>query len=128
MSLGNTKILQNDFEYFEPETIDEAVSLFDKYGNEAKALAGGTDLLIRMKKGEIGPKYLLNIKGIQDLDYITEDEGLRIGAATTLRRIGKSQIIGPHLISKGDANAQKHQEKPEAVWGYWIGGNTLHLP
>ena len=60
--MSNTRILPNDFEYFEPETIEEVVFLLDKYGKEAKVLAGGTDLLIRMKKGEIEPKYLVNIK------------------------------------------------------------------
>lgn len=91
--MSNTKILSNDFEYFEPEKVEEALSLLDKYGNGAKVLAGGTDLLIRMKKGEIEPKYLVNIKRIRELDFITENGELRIGAATTLRKIEKSHIV-----------------------------------
>ncbi|MDI6814081.1 MAG: FAD binding domain-containing protein, partial [Desulfitobacteriaceae bacterium] len=89
----NTRVLSTDFEYFEPKTIEEAVSLLGKYKGEARVLAGGTDLLIDMKRKRIEPKYLINIKGIQDLNYIREDGGLQIGAATSIRRIEKSQLV-----------------------------------
>jgi carbon-monoxide dehydrogenase medium subunit len=86
-------VLANEFEYFEPRTAEEALSLLDKYGKEASILAGGTDLLVSMKKGDIEPKLLINILGIGDLSYIIENAGLRIGAATPLRSIEKSKMI-----------------------------------
>ncbi len=91
--MGNTKIIASDFEYFEPATIEEAVSLLDKYRKGAAVLAAGTDLLVRMKKGEIEPKCLINVMEIQDLNYLIEEGGLRIGAATPLRKIEKSKIV-----------------------------------
>ena len=93
MKMGNTKIIASEFEYFEPETIGEAVSLLEKYGRGAAVLAGGTDLLIRMKKGEMEPKCLINVMAIKELNYIKEDGGLHIGAATSLRKIEKSKIV-----------------------------------
>lgn len=89
----NTRVLLTDFEYFEPKTIEEAVPLLGKYEGEARVLAGGTDLLIDIKRKRIEPKYLINIKKIRDLDYIREDKGLQIGAATSICRIEKNQLV-----------------------------------
>ena len=81
-----------NFEYFEPSTVSEATSLLAKYKEEAKIIAGGTDLLVEMKQDNIRPKYIINIKTIPGLDYIIYDakEGLRIGALTTIRALEKS--------------------------------------
>lgn len=81
-----------DFEYFKPSTVAEATSLLAKYKEEAKVIAGGTDLLVEVKENRIRPKYLINIKTISGLDYISYDaeEGLRIGALTTIRALLKS--------------------------------------
>ncbi len=83
------------FEYFEPSTVSESISLLDKYKEEAKVIAGGTDLLVEMKQAHISPKYLINIKTIPGLDYINYDpnEELRIGALTTIRALEKSTEI-----------------------------------
>lgn len=86
--------MTNDFEYFEPATISDAIKLLDKYGEEAKLLAGGTDLLVDMKGGNIKPKYLINIMKIPELNYIIEDgEDLKIGAGTTFREIEESKVV-----------------------------------
>ena len=80
------------FEYLSPRTLEEALTLLDKYQDECKVIAGGQSLLILMRQGLVTPKYLIDIKGIAELDYIkSEDkEGLRIGALTTHRTIEKS--------------------------------------
>lgn len=84
-----------DFEYFEPSTVSEATSLLARYKEEAKIIAGGTDLLVEMKQDNIRPKYIINIKTIPGLDYIIYDakEGLRIGALTTIRALEKSSEL-----------------------------------
>ena len=84
------------FEYFAPKTIDEACSLLSQYKQQAKVIAGGTDLLVQMKRKEALPKYLINIRGIADQDYIFHDgkEGLRIGAQATIRSIETSPLVG----------------------------------
>ncbi len=89
----NTRILAQDFEYLEPSTIKKAASLLEKHGGEAKILAGGTDLIVKMKKGEVNPRYLINIGKIKGLDFIKEDGGLSIGTATKLRSIESSELI-----------------------------------
>jgi len=84
-----------DFEYFAPKTVDEALSLLSKYKEEAKIIAGGQSMLVVMKRGLLSIEHLIDIKGIEALDYIKYDEkeGLRIGALTMHRAIEKSPVI-----------------------------------
>lgn len=79
-----------EFEYFEPRNIDEAVSLLVKYGEAARVIAGGTDLVLRMQMGTRKPRYLINIKAITGLDDIRCNGEIRIGATTTLRDMATS--------------------------------------
>jgi carbon-monoxide dehydrogenase medium subunit len=84
-----------EFEYLEPPSLSEAVSFLDQHSEAAKIFAGGTDLLVNMKEGELSPGYLIDIKGIPGQEYIKYDEkkGLRIGALTTIRQIETSRVI-----------------------------------
>lgn len=87
-------MLSPKIEYFTPKTIQEACSLALQYKGEAKIIAGGTDLVVEMKRKEVLPKYIINIGGI-GLDYITCDDrdGLRIGALATIHSIEVSPLI-----------------------------------
>jgi carbon-monoxide dehydrogenase medium subunit len=89
----NTHILTQEFEYLEPETIDEAVQYLAQYGERAKIIAGGTDLLVQMKMGKLRPGYLVNISRIPALRFLIEERGLRIGSLTPFREIEISQGI-----------------------------------
>ena len=84
-----------NFEYFEPKTLKEAVRLLVKYKKGAKLLAGGTDLMIGMKDGFVKPKYLINLKKIKGLDKISysKKEGLSIGSLVTWTNILSSKPI-----------------------------------
>lgn len=82
------------FEYFKPCDVKEACSLLYKYGAEAKALAGGTDLLIKIKRGFITPAVVVDLTGLEDLKYIRLDDGwIRIGALTLLREVATSVLL-----------------------------------
>ncbi|HOP48523.1 MAG TPA: xanthine dehydrogenase family protein subunit M [Desulfobacteraceae bacterium] len=82
------------FQYKAPETLDEVCSLLDQYNGKAKVMAGGTDLLVSMKKREETPEYIISIKNIQGLDYIKFNEGiLKIGAMATLASVANSEIV-----------------------------------
>jgi CO/xanthine dehydrogenase FAD-binding subunit len=86
------------FEYVAPRTIDEACSLLAEYPKEALPLAGGTDLLVKMKQRRSVPRYVVNLKAIPGMDGITYDEsdGLRIGALTTIQSLKNSVIVKRH--------------------------------
>jgi CO/xanthine dehydrogenase FAD-binding subunit len=83
------------FDYFAPKTIEETCALLSKYRGEARVLAGGTDLLVKMKNRRMLPSHLISINDIPDLDYIRYDgkEGLRIGALTNIEAIKTSPTI-----------------------------------
>jgi len=84
----DTKILAQEFEYLAPKTLDEALDLLDKYKDKnIKILAGGTDLLVKMKTVDLKIDYLINIKNIPELNFIDTSYGLKIGAAVPLSHI-----------------------------------------
>lgn len=91
------------FEYFEPGDLKEAVSIL-KNEPSAKVLAGGTDLLINMKHRVECPTAIVNLKGIDGLDYIEQENGaVRIGALTKLKRIYTAPVILEKLPSLAQA-------------------------
>jgi xanthine dehydrogenase YagS FAD-binding subunit len=85
-----------NFAHFNARTIEEAVTLLRRYGKRAAFIAGGTDLLGKMKD-EILPDYpeaLINIKAIPGLDFIAyRDDMLCIGALTRLEDIATNAAI-----------------------------------
>ena len=85
-----------EFDFCYAETVEEACSQLSRFGAEAAVLAGGTDLLTKMKLRRMIPKHIINIKRISNLDEIRHDEcdGLRIGALTTIQAIEASSVIG----------------------------------
>jgi aerobic carbon-monoxide dehydrogenase medium subunit len=84
-------------EYYEPKSINEAVSVLAKHGAEAKVIAGGTDVMVDIKYKE-EPSGLINIKKIPGLSGIRENGGgLRIGALTTIRDLETSAVLRDKL-------------------------------
>jgi len=94
-------------EYFEPKSVDEALSLLGKHGAEAKVIAGGTDVMVDIKyKDE--PGSLINIKKIPGLTGINENGGasLRIGPLATIRDLETSAILREKLPVLWEATHQ----------------------
>ncbi len=82
------------FEYLNPSQISEAIAMLQKHGDEAKILAGGHSLIPARRLRLSEPGYLIDINGIEGLDYIREDGGqLRIGALTREAELEESEII-----------------------------------
>jgi len=116
----------NTFKYVPANTVNEACDLLSQYGEEAKLLGGGQSLVTLMKQDFVSPLYLIDIKGISDLDYIQYDktDGLRIGALTTHRTLETSNIVQ----EKFSILAQMEHtlaSVPVRNWGT-VGGNLAH--
>jgi len=114
-----------DFEYFAPKTLKEALTLINKYQDECKVIGGGQSLLILMRQGLVAPRYLISIKGLDELSYIKDTkEGLKIGALTTHRAIEKSPVIK----KKFGVLAEMEQRLASIQTRNWgtIGGNICH--
>jgi len=89
----------HQFKYHSVGSVEEACGLLSEHGEEAKIICGGQSLVILLKEGMLFPSYLIDVKGLSELDYIKYDEkdGLRIGATTTHRSVEKSDEIRARL-------------------------------
>jgi CO/xanthine dehydrogenase FAD-binding subunit len=80
--------------YEVPETVDSAVALLSGATGSARILAGGTDLLVQMKSGAVEPDLVVDIKRIDGMKSITqEDGGWRIGAAVSGAEMGEHDAL-----------------------------------
>jgi CO/xanthine dehydrogenase FAD-binding subunit len=91
------------FTYARPATLAEAVALLQEHGPNARVLAGGTDLIIRLRDRSIQPTVVVDVKRIAELDpAIVELDGqLRIGATTVMTDIvadDRAQRLFPALV------------------------------
>ncbi len=113
------------FEYLKPKNLDQLLDMLAEYKSDAKILAGGTDLLVRMKKGLLAPKYLVSLKDLDSLSYIKEEaDSLKIGTRTPIADIISSKAVQKHSKALFQAC-----EKIGAVsiqhYAGTIGGNIL---
>jgi 2-furoyl-CoA dehydrogenase FAD binding subunit len=82
------------FEYFNPQSVQEAIDLLNRYGDEAKIIAGGQSLVPMMNFRLARPEILIDINGIKELEYIkTEGNELVIGALTRERDIEQNPLV-----------------------------------
>jgi carbon-monoxide dehydrogenase medium subunit len=100
-----------DFTYHRPKSLAEVLALLADYENEARILAGGTDLLLQMKRGNLWgrpcPKHLISVRDVGELKGIRLEGGeIRMGAGTTHREAELSPLVQEHLGALSDAVKQ----------------------
>jgi len=82
------------FEFHEPTKLPEACEIMDDLKDKAHPLAGGTDLLVNMKKKLIVPGHLVSLARIEELKGIDDSNGiLKIGACVTAAELAESEVI-----------------------------------
>ena len=82
------------FEYFKPHNLSEAVQFLEKETN-SYVLAGGTDLMILLRRNLINAEHIVDIKSLPEtaaFDYV-EGTGLTIGAAVVVNRVVDSEVV-----------------------------------
>jgi len=116
----------HDFTYLRPGTLQEALAMLADRKEDSKIICGGQSLLILMRQGLVVTDYLIDLKGLNELSYITynDKEGLRIGAVTTHRTLEKSELVRENYpvlldVEKRLASIQVRN------WGT-IAGNLAH--
>ena len=90
------KTITTDFNYLAAKTVEEALDLLCEHkDDDYRIIAGGQSLNTAMKHRLIAPEYILDIKGIAELDYVRfdEGEGLKIGALATHRAVELSPVV-----------------------------------
>jgi carbon-monoxide dehydrogenase medium subunit len=100
----NTRILTQEFDYHRPQSLEEAFELLAEYGDAAKVIAGGTDVVPQLKYEKIAPNHLVTLMNISGLSNITEENGgLSIGACARLRDAEQACSRGPKFAALHDA-------------------------
>jgi aerobic carbon-monoxide dehydrogenase medium subunit len=118
-------MIAQSFQYESPGTIAEAISLLNKYGDEAKVLSGGHSLIPMMKLRFASPEYLIDINNIPGLSHITEENAVvKIGALTREAEIEHSDVLKKHFPIFADVT--KLIADPQVRNRGTIGGNLAH--
>jgi carbon-monoxide dehydrogenase medium subunit len=94
------------FEYFAPSTLEEAISLLNEHGDEAKVMAGGQSLIPVMKLRFAAPSVIVDLNRIPGLDHLVERDGeLVIGALVRHAACERSPLMRGRYRLLGDAAA-----------------------
>jgi len=115
--------MREAFEYMIPSCIDDAIALCRQAGNEGRFIAGGTEIVPRMNRGEITPTCLIELSRLKDLSRLDVDGGgLRIGAMITHAEIETSPVTkGPWQALTDAAGSIR---SPQVTNCGTIGGNV----
>jgi len=94
--MTNSHILVQNFDYFEPVSLEEAIGRLKKCGIGARVVAGGTHLLVLMKMERETPTALVSldkIPGLDAVEYLRDDDTLAIGARATIRSLYEHPLV-----------------------------------
>ncbi len=111
------------FEYYKPKSLDEVWELKEKIP-DARFIAGGTDVMVEIRNGDISPSALLSLRSIPGLDNIEVSETTRIGALTTIGDL----IHHPAIADKFPilVEAAKELGSPQIRNVATVGGNLCN--
>ncbi|MBI5943241.1 MAG: xanthine dehydrogenase family protein subunit M [Chloroflexi bacterium] len=108
-----------EFEYVQPQTLNEASEFLSNHANEARPFLGGTDVFVRMRDGFLSPKYLVDVKNLSGMSLLTFDpqSGLTVGAAVNMNRIIASPEVQAHypLLVKACRSVASYQLRTRAT-------------
>src|SRR5450756_2817674 len=87
-------MILSEAEFHEALTLDQASEMLARFGSEARLMMGGTDLLVDLKKGRVRASHIVSLTRIASLQGIAgRDDGVRIGALTTINQLARSTVI-----------------------------------
>jgi len=113
------------FEYLRPKSVEEAIEMKARLGKSSSFLAGGTDLLIRLKDDEIRPEALIDLSFVKALKEIKEaGDAVVIGSLASYADIGASPLVGKFgwVLAQGALEVGAPQIQNAAT----IGGNIAN--
>ena len=112
------------FEYHEPASVAEAVALGARFGEAGRFLAGGTDLIIQMRRGKVAPRHVLSLHRVPGLDRIEANGAITLGALVTHRAVERcADFQGPlGALVEGARVVGGHQIRNVAT----VGGNVVN--
>jgi carbon-monoxide dehydrogenase medium subunit len=96
------------FKYFKPQNIQEAFDIIQQEGGSVRFLAGGTDLLVRLKSRHIVPDAVVDLKAIDEINQGIRIDGqtVTIGSLTTFSKVHTDPIILEHFPALAEAGSE----------------------
>jgi CO/xanthine dehydrogenase FAD-binding subunit len=86
-----------DYEYKRPESLEEVFRLLQEHGHRAVLIAGGTDVMVKIRNTRKAPEVLISLRGLSDLSYIRKNGDYHIGALATHRMLEQSPVVQKEL-------------------------------
>jgi len=111
------------FEYYKPNSIEEAIKIMSGLDN-AKFIAGGTDVMVQLRQKKISPQHLISLRNISELRNIDTKDGLKIGSLVTHDDIDKNEYIKKYYSALTDATSRLGSKQIRNV--ATIGGNICN--
>jgi carbon-monoxide dehydrogenase medium subunit len=113
------------FDLLQPHSLPEAVEWLQKHGDDARAIGGGTTLVILLKQRALYYPYLVDLQTIPGLNEIKiESDGVRIGALATHRMVELSPVIRQAFPLVAEAFSQIGNVRVRQTAS--VGGNLAH--
>ena len=113
------------FEYLRPSTSEEAIALKAKYKDRARYWAGGTDLMLQWRAGEVDIDYCIDLTFVPTLNYIeNERDGVRIGAMTSLDALDNAASLNQLMEVIGYTARQMCTKQTRTI--STVGGNMCN--
>lgn len=113
------------FEYERASSVDEAVSLLARHGDDAKLLAGGHSLLPLMKLRLAAPAVIVDIGRLRELSYVRDQgDAIAVGALTRHRDLEIDELVAAHAPLLGHVAGQVGD--PQVRHRGTIGGSIAH--
>jgi carbon-monoxide dehydrogenase medium subunit len=110
--MRNSRIITNEFEFFQPKQLTELFELQSDTSIETQLMAGGTDVLPQLKEGRKSPKRIISTMKIQELDFVEiHDDTMKIGATSTLKKVATAckGVEGFNALYEGISSIGKLQ-------------------
>jgi CO/xanthine dehydrogenase FAD-binding subunit len=115
-----------NFAYHRPKNLDQAASLLQRYGDKAAILAGGTDLLVELKRGLRHPAHVIDVKEILELACLekTTNGELHLGPLLTLQSLSSAGALqgGWNLLAQAASKVGSWQVRSRGT----LGGNICN--
>lgn len=113
----------SNYGYHKPQTVKEAIGLMESLEN-AKYIAGGTDVIVLVKQGKLSPANLVSLRNISELASIHAKDGLKLGAGVTHSAIANNEFIRRRYSALADAAGAVGSKQIRNV--ATIGGNICN--
>ncbi len=111
------------YEYHKPQTVEEAIRLMESLEN-AKYIAGGTDVMVLVKQGKLAPANLVSLRNLGELSYFDVRDGVKMGAGVTHTEIANNGFVRNRCsaLADGAGSIGSRQVRNVAT----IGGNICN--